>query len=95
MTTQGDAVRILTLAEKQKLDAECQGFLMTLEEMNLLDPVTREIIIESAMAIDVDDLTLQEFKRIVGLVVLNSPRHDEILVWVEDLIYDDVEETVH
>lgn len=95
MTAEYDAVRILTEAEKHKLDAECQGFLMTLQAMNLLDAVTREIIIESAMKIEVDELNLQEFKRIVGLVVLNSPRHDEILIWVEDLIYDDIEETVH
>ena len=89
------SVRILTQAERLKLDPECQGFLLDLEKTGLLDTITREIIIESAMTIGVETLSLQEFKRIIGLVILNSPRHEELHLWIEDLVFDDIEAVLH
>lgn len=84
-----NSVRVLTKDEHQKLDVECQGFLMNLQRTGLLDTVTREIIIESAMVLGVERLPLSAFKRIIGLVLLNSPRQDDFPLWVEDLIFDE------
>lgn len=81
--------------EAQKLDLACRGFLFQLEQMKLLDTATRELIIDRAMAIDSEQLTLDQFKRIVGLVMLNSGGHEEMLAWIEDLIYEEMGTQIH
>ena len=83
-----NSVRVLTKDEYQKLDIECQGLLFNLQRVGLLDVMTREIIIESAMTLRVDRLSLFAFKRIIGLVILNSPKQDELSLWAEDLIFE-------
>jgi Smg protein len=93
--TKGKAIRVYLPQEQHKLDVGCRGFLHQLETMGLLDTSTREIIIDRAMAIESPQLGLGEFKRIVGLVLLNSGEHDEMLAWIEDLIYDDHDAILH
>lgn len=91
----GKSFRIYLPQEERKLDAPCRGFLHQLEMMGLLDTLTREIIIDRAMAIESEQLSLEQFKRIVGLVMLNSGKHDDMMLWIEDLIYDEDEGVIH
>jgi Smg protein len=82
------SMRILTSDEQAKLDLECQGMLIALERSNCLDPISREIILERAMAIEVERLTLSHFKRVIALVMLNRCWSDDVVAWVEGLVYD-------
>ncbi|MBS0287881.1 MAG: DUF494 domain-containing protein [Proteobacteria bacterium] len=88
------AIRVYLQEEQQKLDTQCQGFLLQLENMGLINSTTREMIIDRAMAID-SALSLTQFKRIVGLVVLNSGTQAQLHALMEDLIYDETEATLH
>ncbi|MFI4937362.1 MAG: DUF494 family protein [Candidatus Berkiellales bacterium] len=85
----GKSVRIFSSEEQTKLSSACRGFLMGLEVKGLLDASTREIIIDRAMAIESGRLNLQQFKRILGLILLNSAENEDMLVWLEELIYDE------
>ena len=89
------SIRVYTLEEEAKLGAPCRGFLLGLEQTGILDPISREIIIDRAMAIDTQTIRLQQFKRIVGLIMVNRTHREEILAWLEDLIYDDIPEILH
>lgn len=89
------SLRVYTQEEEAKLGTACRGFLLGLEQTGILDPISREIIIDRAMAIDTDTIRLQQFKRIVGLIMVNRTHREEILAWLEDLIYDDVPENLH
>lgn len=89
------AMRAYLPQEQQKLDVACRGFLYQLEALGLLDIHTREMIIDRAMAIEVDQLSLQQFKRIVGLVILNGGCPEEAIGWIEDLLYDETEALLH
>lgn len=82
--------RILTKQEKNKLDIESQGYLLELQQDGVLDHATVEIILESAMAIDVQNLTLDRFKRIIALVLLNNPEAEAIVATSEDLVYQEI-----
>ncbi|HET9843097.1 MAG TPA: DUF494 domain-containing protein [Gammaproteobacteria bacterium] len=84
------ALRVLSTQECAKLDVKAQGYLWQLEGQGVLDPTTREIILESAMAIDVQTLNLQQFKRIVALVLLNNPKAEAIVASGEDLVYQEI-----
>lgn len=84
----GKAIRFYLPQEQTKLDVACRGFLQELEKLGLLDTPTREIIIDRAMALDVETLDLLQFKRVVGLVMVNSGWIED-LAWIEDLIYNE------
>ncbi len=79
--------RAYTSDEVRKLNHQCRGFLLSLEQMKVLDPLTREIIIDRSMALEANPFTLQQFKRIVGLIMINRAQQEDTL-WLEDLICD-------
>lgn len=89
------AMRIFTEKEKKKLDVSCLSYLLQLEEMGFIDVVTREMIIERAMVIPVPQITLQAFKRIVGLVMLNSPQYKDNFAFIEDLVWEEDQSVIH
>jgi Smg protein len=70
--------------ELAKLDAQCRGFLLTLEHSGILGPETREVVIERALAAAGDALTLDQLKLIVLMVLWNQQTPTSQLV-AEDL----------
>lgn len=87
--------RIYTPEEMYKLNPACRGFLVSLQDMGLLDDPTRELIIERSMAIQSPQLNLQQFKRVVGLVMLNNSEDDEIFDWIDEIIFDEIDSVLH
>lgn len=87
--------RIFAANELRKLNPSCRGFLINLEEMGAVDPMTREIIIERAMALESEELSLTQFKRIAGLVMLNTTENEAMLAFIEDLLFDEYSVTMH
>ena len=70
--------------ELAKLDAECRGFLITLEHSGILDARTRELVIERSLAASGDVLALEQLKLIVLMVLWNQQTPTSRLV-AEDL----------
>jgi len=70
--------------ELAKLDAECRGFLLTLEHSGILNPVTRELVLERSLAASGDSLSLEQLKLIVLMVLWNQQMPTSRLV-AEDL----------
>ena len=70
--------------ELAKLDAECRGFLLTLEQSGILNAETRELVIERALAASGDALTLEQLKLVVLMVLWNQQTPTSRLV-AEDL----------
>jgi Smg protein len=93
--THKKAMRIFTSAEQRKLDVTCLSYLLQLEDTGFIDVMTREMIIERAMVIPTSQIDFQAFKRIVGLVMLNSPQYKDNFAFIEDLVCDDVESVIH
>lgn len=82
------AFRIFSLQEEIKLDIECRDFLLFLEHSGILTVSTREIVIDRAMAIENDILTLDELKWIVLLVLLSQSDDDVAFSRMEDIVYE-------
>jgi Smg protein len=70
--------------ELAKLDAQCRGFLLTLEQSGILDAQNRELVIERSLAATGDSLTLEQLKLIVLMVLWNQQTPTSRLV-AEDL----------
>ena len=82
------AFRIFCQQEEVKLDMECRNFLLFLEHSGILTATTREIVIDRALAIEHQTLTLDELKWTVLLVLLSQSDDDVAFSRMEDIIYD-------
>ncbi len=78
------AFRAFAPRETAKLDAQCRGFLITLEQSGILDVQTREVVIERAMAAAGDTLSIEQLKLVVLMVLWNQQTPTSRLV-AEDL----------
>jgi Smg protein len=58
--------------ELAKLDAQCRGFLLTLEQSGILTPQNRELVLERCLAASGDSLTVEQMKLIVLMVLWNQ-----------------------
>ena len=58
--------------ELAKLDADCRGFLLTLEHSGILNPQTRELVLERSLAASGNTLSLEQLKLIVLMVLWNQ-----------------------
>ena len=70
--------------ELAKLDAQCRGFLLTLEHSGILSPSTRELVLERALAAAGDALNVEQLKLVVLMVLWNQQMPTSRLV-AEDL----------
>ena len=67
----GHAMRTFAPKECAKLDAGCRGLVMHLEQIGVLDPVLRELVVDRAMATSGRSLSLDQLKLIVLMVLWN------------------------
>jgi len=89
------SARIFTDQEQQRLDLETRGMLLYLEQIGILDAASRELVIERAMALDAEDLTADDVKWIVLLVLLNQPGQESAFALMEEMIYNGDQELLH
>lgn len=69
------AMRIYDTEEMDRLPADCRGFLVFLEQQGAIDASLRESIIDRALALPVEEVSLDRLKVIV-LAVLWRYRHE-------------------
>jgi len=84
-----DAMRVYTDTECQKLDIDARGMLLFLEQSGILDPLSRELVIDRAIAIEQNLVSVDELKWVVLLVLLNRPGRESALSQMEDMVYGD------
>ena len=58
--------------ETAKLDAECRGFVITLEQSGILNAATRELVLERSLAASGHSRSLDQLKLIVLMVLWNQ-----------------------
>jgi len=81
--------------ELDKLDVECRGFLLFLEQHGVLDADQRELVLDRAMALDQDELDLDDLKWVVLMVLFNQPGSEAAYAWMETQMFLDEPEPVH
>lgn len=87
--------RIYFGPELDKLDVECRGFLLFLEQHGILDADQRELVLDRAMALDQDELDLDDLKWVVLMVLFNQPGSEAAYAWMETQMFADEPEPVH
>ncbi len=89
------SIRIYTADEQRRLDTEIQGLLLFLEQNGILDPFSRELVIERAMALDTHELSTDDVKWIVLLVLMNQPDQENAIELMEEFVYHDDPGVLH
>ena len=89
------STRIFTDPELDKLDSSCLDFLVNLEQLSVIDPATRELIMQCVSSLDSQKLSLGQFKRIVLIVLLNQPQQETATTWLEELLCEEDAWPIH
>lgn len=89
------SVRIYTGDEMGRLDTRCRGFLIFLEQVGVLDGLSRELVIDRVMALEDEEMDLDQLKWVVLMVLFNQPGRESAYAWMEDLVIDHVGERLN
>jgi len=89
------ALRLFSAQELERLDADCRGFLLFLEQAKVLNAHERELVIDRIMALESDDIDLQQLKWVVLMVLFNQPDKEAAITWMEDIVMDDINANLH
>ena len=82
------SIRIYTSDECERLNLECRSFLLFLEQVRVLDSTTRELVIDRVMALEGEDIDLEQLKWVVLMVLFNQPGKEAVFAWMEDFVLD-------
>lgn len=82
------SMRFYNSWEIKKLDLECQGYLLSLEQMGILTAASRELIIDRVMALETDEINIEQLRWVCLIVLFNLSGTDVPYNWLEDVIMD-------
>ncbi|MEY8199798.1 MAG: DUF494 family protein [Colwellia sp.] len=89
------SVRIYTSEEMQLLDTPSRGFILFLEQVNVLDFTTREMVIDRVMELDTKYFSMDDLKWVILMVLFNVPGKESAYSQLEDLIFEEQEGPLH
>jgi len=89
------SLRIYADQECKRLDLKARGFLLFLEQIGILKPKTRELIIDRIMALDSEEFDLEQLKWVVLMVLFNQPDFNGPYHWLEEIVFDDAHTYLH
>ena len=86
---QEQSIRVFSEREMERLDTETRGLLLYLAQNGILSPLHREIVIERIMALEEDDIDLEQVKWVVLMVLFNMPGQEGPYAWMEDYMFEE------
>jgi Smg protein len=89
------ALRHYLPEEAERLGVEGRGLLLYLEQIGILDPITREVVIDRIMALDSREVDLGRIKWVVLLVLFNQPDKKTALILMQDMVLADAFDVLH
>jgi len=89
------SMRLYTAAETARLSVECRGLLLSLEEVGILNATQRELVIDRLLALDVEDLSLDQLRWVVLMVLSSQPGQEQACARMETLVFDSDPSTTH
>jgi len=89
------SLRLYPPAEIARLSAECRGLLLSLEETGILNFTQRELVIDRLLALDVEDLSLDQLRWLVLMVLSSQPGQEQACARMETLVFDSDSSSTH
>jgi Smg protein len=82
-------LRVFAEGELARLSADCRAFLMMLDRQRVLTPQQRELVIERALALDVQEVEVEQLKWVVLLVLSSQPGQELAFARFESVMAGD------
>ena len=89
------ALRVFDRLEQERLDAKARGYLLHLEQLGILLPAHRELVIDRLLALDTDEVGIDQVKWVVMMVLFSRPDQQEAFSQMEDLVFADESAWLH
>ena len=89
------AIRIFDALEQARLDTDCRGYLVHLEQIGILSPTQRERVIDRLMALDGDEIDIEKLKWVALMVLFSQPGEETAFSRMEDLVFEDRSGAIH
>jgi Smg protein len=81
------SMRVFTDSERARLSAECRGYLMSLERTGILSALQREIVIDRLLALESEELDVEQLKWVVLMVLSSQPGAEIACSRMEDIVW--------
>ncbi|MBU0592713.1 MAG: DUF494 domain-containing protein [Pseudomonadota bacterium] len=88
------STRVYSDSEMKKIDTESRGFLTFLEVSKIINPIQREWVIDRILALNDRDVSIEQVKWIVLIVLWSQGQADDYL-FMEDLLFGDNTPQMH
>jgi Smg protein len=88
------ATRMFTNSELKKINTESIGFILFLQQANVINDVERDLIIDRAMALKQEQINIEEIRWISMIALWNEGREKDYL-FVEDALFNPRGLTLH
>ncbi len=89
------AVRVFSGHELQRLDTDVRGYLMYLENLRILSAGERELVIDRLMALEADEIDIEQVKWVVLMVLFSQPGQESAYAQMEDLVFEERRDALH
>ncbi|MEM9242500.1 MAG: DUF494 family protein [Pseudomonadota bacterium] len=84
------SMRILSPAEKQRINEKAIDYLFHLESLGVIDARTREIVLDQALAQDdIVTIGVTEIKWMTMMALINKPTSQKKLVLISELVFNE------
>lgn len=80
-------LRIFSDIELKKINTESIGFILFLQQANVINDVERDLIVDRAMALKQKEITIEEMRWITMIALWNEGREKDYL-FVEDAMFN-------
>ena len=82
------AIRVFNEEEYTRLDSDCRGYIMYLEQIGILTPAQRELVIDRLMALGEEEADIEQIKWVVLMVLFSQPGQENAYARMEDLVFE-------
>ena len=83
------SIRVFNREECTRLGPESRGYVMYLEQIGILTPVHRELVLDRLMALDADEIDIEDIKWVVLMVLFSQPGEEAAYARMEDLVFEE------
>jgi Smg protein len=83
------SIRVYNEVELRRLDLDCRGYLLYLEQIGILSPAQREVVIDRLMALGAGAIDREQVKWVVLMVLFAQPGQEAAFSRMEDLVFEE------
>jgi len=87
--------RIYNDFEQERLDTASRGYITYLEQVAILSPPQREILVDRLLALESADIDVEQIKWVVLMVLFSQPGQELAYARMEDLVFEESTGSIH